>query len=101
MEGYFLHNAARPLECGTGAMAVLVDEASMLDLPLAAALLNALPTNVPVQLVLVGAWGAPSPAEYLCSLTGRRQLHGSRSARVITVAGACRALEACQACKGR
>lgn len=53
-EGGFIHNAAQPLKCSKGAMAVLVDEASMLDMSLAAALLDALPTNVPVQLVLVG-----------------------------------------------
>lgn len=50
-----MYNAARPLECSGPAMAVLVDEASMLDMTLAAALLDALPTDRPVQLVLVGA----------------------------------------------
>jgi hypothetical protein len=46
-------------------MAVLVDEASMLDMSLAAALLDALPTNVPVQLLLVGARTRP-PAFNAC-----------------------------------
>ena len=55
MEGSFTVNAKWPLECARGSLAVLVDEASMLDITLAAALLDALPTDRPVQLVLVGA----------------------------------------------
>lgn len=35
-------------------VAVLVDETSMLDMPMAAALLDALPSQQPLQLVLVG-----------------------------------------------
>ncbi|BDA44925.1 probable recBCD enzyme subunit RecD at C-terminar half [Coccomyxa sp. Obi] len=53
-EGTFVYNAARPLECSSENLAVLVDEVSMLDMPLAAALLDALPTDRAVQLVLVG-----------------------------------------------
>lgn len=48
--GAFEYSAEHPLECD----AVLVDEASMLDLPLAAALLAALPPHRRPQLVLVG-----------------------------------------------
>lgn len=54
-EGTFVYNAAKPLECSSENLAVLVDEVSMLDMSLAAALLDALPTDRPVQLVLVGA----------------------------------------------
>lgn len=54
-EGTFVYNAARPLECSSETLAVLVDEVSMLDMSLAAALLDALPTDRAVQLVLVGA----------------------------------------------
>ena len=46
----FLHNASNPLKCTK----LLVDEASMLDLPLAAALLDAVPHHPNLQLVLVG-----------------------------------------------
>ena len=53
--GAFEHTAEHPLECD----AVLVDEASMLDLPLAAALLAALPRHRQPQLVLVGEHIAP------------------------------------------
>lgn len=62
MEGSFTFNAAKPLECTSGSLAVLVDEASMLDMSLAAALLDALPTDRPVQLILVGAAKPPYPA---------------------------------------
>jgi AAA domain len=47
----FQNNASHPLECTK----LLVDEASMLDLPLAAALLDAVPRLSNFQLVLVGA----------------------------------------------
>ena len=57
LDGSFEYHAGRPLECD----AVLVDEASMLDLPLAAALLDALPRHRRVQLVLVGASSSLSP----------------------------------------
>ncbi|CAL8469331.1 g8872 [Coccomyxa elongata] len=53
-EGTFVYNAAKPLECSSENLAVLVDEVSMLDMSLAAALLDALPTDRAVQLVLVG-----------------------------------------------
>ena len=56
--GAFEYTAERPLECD----AVLVDEASMLDLPLAAALLAALPSHRRPQLVLVGVHNCTSPA---------------------------------------
>jgi hypothetical protein len=46
----FLFNASNPLKCNK----LLVDEASMLDLPLAAALLDAVPHHPNLQLVLVG-----------------------------------------------
>lgn len=46
--GGFSRHAERPLECD----AVVVDEASMVDLPLAAALIDALPTAA--RLVIVG-----------------------------------------------
>ena len=42
--------------------AVLIDEAAMLDLPLGAALLDALPIGKPCQLILVGA----APLLFLC-----------------------------------
>ena len=54
-EGTFVYNAAKPLECSSENLAVLVDEVSMVDMSLAAALLDALPTDRAVQLVLVGA----------------------------------------------
>jgi AAA domain len=38
--------------------ALLIDETSMLDLPLAAALLDSLPRDRPCQLVLVGTLGS-------------------------------------------
>lgn len=59
--GQFKYNSQNPLKLGHKDMdekdwrevdAVLVDEASMLDLPLAAALLEALPSRC--QLVFVG-----------------------------------------------
>jgi len=49
-EGGFQRNASRPLEVE----ALVVDEASMVDVRLMAALLDALPADRPVPLVLVG-----------------------------------------------
>ncbi|KAK9811560.1 hypothetical protein WJX72_005917 [[Myrmecia] bisecta] len=48
--GVFEHDGSHPLDVD----AVLVDEASMLDLPLTAALLAAIPRDRPCQLLLVG-----------------------------------------------
>lgn len=51
VEEEFVYSRDDPLDVH----AVLLDEASMLDLPLAAALLDALPRNRPTNLVLIGA----------------------------------------------
>ena len=55
LEGFFAFNAQRTLEAPSGKLSILVDETSMLDMSLASSLLDAIPTDVPVQLVLVGA----------------------------------------------
>ena len=62
MDGHFGHDAGNPLftggtsgEAAAPPAALLVDETSMLDLSLAASLLDAMPTGHPTQLVLVGA----------------------------------------------
>ena len=54
LEGFFACNADSPLDAPSGKLSILVDETSMLDMSLAGALLDAIPTNMPVQLVLVG-----------------------------------------------
>ena len=54
LEGFFAFNAQRTLEAPSGKLSILVDETSMLDMSLASSLLDALPTDIPVQLVLVG-----------------------------------------------
>ena len=66
LDGRFGHDAGNPLFIGNAGSegsspadappaALLVDETSMLDLSLAASLLDALPAGHPTQLVLVGA----------------------------------------------
>lgn len=62
LEGGFEFCAGRPLDCD----ALLVDESSMLDLPLAAALLDALPRHRRVQLVLVGVHSAHHRLHAVC-----------------------------------
>ena len=54
LEGFFACNADSPLDAPSGKLSILVDETSMLDMSLAGALLDAIPTNMHVQLVLVG-----------------------------------------------
>ena len=54
LEGFFACNANSPLDAPSGKLSILVDETSMLDMSLASSLLDALPTDIPVQLVLVG-----------------------------------------------
>ena len=54
LDGIFTCNAQQPLEAPRGRLSILVDETSMLDMSLASSLLDAIPTNIPVQLVLVG-----------------------------------------------
>ncbi len=49
-EEVFLHGPANPLDVDV----LLIDEASMLDLPLAAALFDALPPSPDLHVVLVG-----------------------------------------------
>lgn len=72
--GQFKYNSQNPLKLGQKDVdekdwrevdAVLVDEASMLDLPLAAALLEALPSHC--QLVFVGQSPLSSSSLNLCS----------------------------------
>ena len=60
LEGFFACNADSPLDAPSGKLSILVDETSMLDMSLAGALLDAIPTNMPVQLVLVGEPLLPS-----------------------------------------
>ena len=54
LEGFFAFNTQRTLEAPSGKLSILVDETSMLDMSLASSLLDAIPTDIPVQLVLVG-----------------------------------------------
>ena len=54
LEGFFAFNAQQPLEAPGGRLSILVDETSMVDMSLASSLLDAIPTHIPVQLVIVG-----------------------------------------------
>ena len=78
--GAFEYTAEHPLECD----AVLVDEASMLDLPLAAALLAALPPHRRPQLVLVGVHAAPVLEHIMLQrLQENQKLHTAQESKLM------------------
>ena len=95
LEGFFAFNAQRTLEAPSGKLSILVDETSMLDMSLASSLLDAIPTDIPVQLVLVGEpacivqnyWGCKF-ITLLCKLVSFRILTSALKLQLLPIPNA-------------